>query len=123
MNVQINRVFFNAIFSEPQKYCHFDSGVSQLYWHISTEYILLKKTPKLKNAQKHAVVSGYCFELNSPPLRQCYIKRNVEFMSVFNSEYIQTSLPFQKGGMGKEEQEGMDRGFLISTEKKQCNEI
>lgn len=30
---------------------------------------------------------------------------------VFTSEYTQTSLPFQRGGMGKEEQEGMDNRF------------
>jgi len=40
-------------------------------------------------------------------------------MFVFTSQYIQTSLPVQKGRMGKE-QEGMDKGFLLSMEKKKA---
>lgn len=114
------QLFFNAIFSEAQKLMVILTRESarQLHWHILTEYILFKKPPKLKNAHEHAVVSGHCFELNSPSLHQCYIKRSVEFTFVFNADYIQTSLPFEKGGMGKEQQEGIDKGFLIAMEEK-----
>lgn len=91
MNVHMNRVFFSAIFSEAQKLMVTltQKSARQLCRHILTEYILFKKKHlKLKNAQKHAVVRGHCFELNSPSLHQCYIKRCVEFMFVSNSEYI-----------------------------------
>lgn len=94
---------------------HFDSGISQAITLACSYRVYLtqkkKQNPTLKNAQKHAAVSDHCFELNSPSLHEGYIKRSAELMFVFNSEYIQTSLPFQKGGMGKEEKEGMDKGF------------
>lgn len=84
--------FFSAIFSEAQKLMVTltQKSARQLCRHILTEYILFKKKNqlKIKNAQKHAVVCGRCFELNSPSLHQCYIKRCMEFVFVSNCEYI-----------------------------------